>query len=107
MTLAALPESQTAKYPAIRNFVAGQFTSSSSPLLAVLNPSDGTLLSRVPLSTAVQLDGAVRSAAKALPGWSGTPIKERVQILFRYRALLERHFDELAALINEEHGKVL
>jgi malonate-semialdehyde dehydrogenase (acetylating)/methylmalonate-semialdehyde dehydrogenase len=48
----------------------------------------------------------VQSAGRAFPAWSGTPIKERVQVFYRYRALLQRDFSELAALITEEHGKV-
>ena len=43
---------------------------------------------------------------RGVSAWSATPIKERVQVFYRYRALLERHFDELAALITEEHGKI-
>ena len=72
----------------------------------VINPSDGTLLSQVPLSSPAELDSAVCAAGMAFPTWSTTPIKERVQIFFRYRALLERHLNELAALITEEHGKI-
>src|SRR4051812_44091776 len=34
------------------------------------------------------------------------PIKERVQVFYRYKALLEKNIDELAALITEENGKV-
>jgi malonate-semialdehyde dehydrogenase (acetylating) / methylmalonate-semialdehyde dehydrogenase len=104
MTLLVTP--RTAKYPTVRNFLGGRFIESESPLLEVLNPSDGSLLAHVPLSSPEELDGAVRSARSAFPAWSTTPIKERVQIFFRYRALLERRFDELAALISEEHGKI-
>ena len=72
----------------------------------MLNPSDGSLLSTVPLSSPADIDGAVRSASAAFPGWSSIPIKERVQIFYRYRMLLETHLDELAGLISEEHGKI-
>ena len=63
-------------------------------------------MSRVPLSSASDVDAAVGSAAAAFPAWSTTPIKERVQVFFRYRALLERHRVELTDLISEEHGKI-
>ena len=106
MTLTAAPESGIAKYPTIRNFVGGRFTGSSGPVLEVVNPSDGRLLSQVPLSSAKDVDAAVGSATEALPSWSTTPIKERVQVFYRYRSLLERHIDELATLITEEHGKI-
>jgi malonate-semialdehyde dehydrogenase (acetylating)/methylmalonate-semialdehyde dehydrogenase len=52
------------------------------------------------------VDAAVGAAAAAFPAWSATPIKERVQVFFRYRTLLEQARDELAALIGEEHGKI-
>jgi len=49
----------------------------------------------------------VQAAKKAFPSWSATPIKERVQVFFRYKALLEKHIEELSALVTEENGKVL
>jgi malonate-semialdehyde dehydrogenase (acetylating)/methylmalonate-semialdehyde dehydrogenase len=106
VTLTASPETTTTKYPVIRNFVGGRFTDGGARLLDVVNPSDGSLISRVPISSGAEVDEAVRAAAAAFPAWSATPIKERVQVFYRYRALLERHFDELAALITEEHGKI-
>jgi malonate-semialdehyde dehydrogenase (acetylating) / methylmalonate-semialdehyde dehydrogenase len=104
MTVLVSP--RVAKYPAVRNFLGGKFAESDSPQLEVINPSDGSLLAHVPLSTAEELDQAIRSAQSAFPAWSTTPIKARVQIFFRYRDLLQRQFDELAALISEEHGKI-
>ena len=44
--------------------------------------------------------------SQAFPAWSGLPIKERVQVFFRYRALLERHIAGLSSLITEENGKI-
>jgi malonate-semialdehyde dehydrogenase (acetylating)/methylmalonate-semialdehyde dehydrogenase len=104
-TLAAAPD-LGAKYPDILNFVGGRFTGAGKRLLDVIKPADGSLLAHVPLSSAVEVDAAVRSATEAFPGWSTTPIKERVQVFFRYRALLEHNLEELAALITEEHGKI-
>ncbi len=57
------------------------------------------------LSSSAELDAAVRAGAEALPAWSARPIKERVQVFYRYRSLLERDFAGLAGLISEEHGK--
>ncbi|MEA2723300.1 MAG: malonate-semialdehyde dehydrogenase (acetylating) / methylmalonate-semialdehyde dehydrogenase [Gemmatimonadales bacterium] len=97
---------QTPTYPSVRNLIGGRFVSGEARSLDVLNPSDGSVLSSVPLSSAADVDAAVRAAAAAFPAWSTTPIKERVQVFFRYRALLEQHRDELSALIGEEHGKI-
>jgi len=96
------------KYPSVANYIGGAFVSGSGglALLDVHNPGDGSVISCVPLSTAAEVDVAVRSARAAFPAWSATPIKDRVQVFFRYRQLLEQHIDELAALITEENGKV-
>src|SRR5919109_2755454 len=94
------------KSPEVRNWVGGTFVAAARPLLDVYDPSSGTVISRVPLSAADEVDAAVRCAKAAFPAWAATPIKERVQVFYRYKALLERHLDELAALVSEENGKV-
>ncbi|HLK28079.1 MAG TPA: CoA-acylating methylmalonate-semialdehyde dehydrogenase [Puia sp.] len=94
------------KYSSVQNYINGQFvTSSSKRVLDVISPLDGTLLSTVPMSSAKELDSAVNAAASAFTAWSKTPIKERVQVFFRYKYLLEKKLNELAALISEENGK--
>jgi malonate-semialdehyde dehydrogenase (acetylating)/methylmalonate-semialdehyde dehydrogenase len=100
------PARPSAKYDDVRNFIGGKFSSAAAAQLDVLNPSNGSVLTQVPLSSSQEVNTAAGAAAAAFPSWSATPIKERVQIFYRYRALLERHFDELAALITEEHGKI-
>jgi malonate-semialdehyde dehydrogenase (acetylating)/methylmalonate-semialdehyde dehydrogenase len=77
-TLTAAAAPRTAVYPTARNFIAGRFVAGGPPLLDVLNPRNGSLLSRVPLSSGPEVDAAVRAAATAFPAWSATPIKERV-----------------------------
>src|SRR3954466_10383679 len=94
------------KYPEVRNYLSGSFVGIDRDFLEVHNPSDGSVISRVPLSTQDDVDSAVAGAQRAFPGWSAMPIKERVQVFFRYKTLLERNIDELAALITEENGKV-
>jgi malonate-semialdehyde dehydrogenase (acetylating) / methylmalonate-semialdehyde dehydrogenase len=94
------------KYPELRNRVGGASAGADLPFLDVYDPSHGTVISRVPLSAAGEIDAAVRSARAAFPAWAATPIKERVQVFYRYKALLEKHIDELAALVTEENGKI-
>ncbi|HEY7613783.1 MAG TPA: CoA-acylating methylmalonate-semialdehyde dehydrogenase [Gemmatimonadales bacterium] len=102
MTATAVP---TAKYPRVQNYIGGSFVAGKGQTLDVLNPGDGSLLSQVPLSGSAELDAAVGAAAEAFPAWSARTIKDRVQIFYRYRTLLERDAAELTALIVEEHGK--
>lgn len=94
------------KYDKVKNFYGGEFVESkSSDWLDVTSPIDGSSLSAVPMSAGNELNAAVASAKTAFEGWSHTPIKERVQVFFRYRYLLEKNFDELTALVSEENGK--
>jgi malonate-semialdehyde dehydrogenase (acetylating)/methylmalonate-semialdehyde dehydrogenase len=58
------------------------------------------------MSTAKEVDAALASARRALPGWATMPIKERVQVFYRYKTLLEQNIDELSALITLENGKI-
>ncbi len=99
-------ETQTLKYPAIRNYVAGQpIDTPAAALLDVFSPLSGAIISAMPLSSAADLDAAVQAAKAAFPAWSATPIKERVQIFYRYKTLLERDMKALADLVREENGK--
>ena len=96
------------KYPAVRNFINGQFIHvDNRDKLQVISPIDGTLISEVPMSISDDLDQAVYFAKAAFKTWGKTPIKERVQVFFRFKTLLENHKSELANLISEENGKTL
>jgi malonate-semialdehyde dehydrogenase (acetylating) / methylmalonate-semialdehyde dehydrogenase len=103
MSVLAVPKH---RYPDLSNYIGGVPAGTHVDMLDVYDPSSGDVLSRVPLSGAAEVDAAVRAAQRALPGWANTPIKERVQVFFRYRQLLERELDSLAALVTEENGKV-
>lgn len=94
------------KYPNVNNFVGGQPSANGQELLDVFNPADGSVISRVPLSSAKDVDEAVSAAQQALPAWSALPIKERVQVFYRYRTLLEKYADDLTDLVTEENGKI-
>ena len=94
------------KYEVVKNYYNGEFVeSSSNESLDVVSPLDGNLLSKVPMSTSDELNAAVASAKNAFESWSKAPIKERVQVFFRYRHLLEQNLDELTKLVSEENGK--
>jgi malonate-semialdehyde dehydrogenase (acetylating)/methylmalonate-semialdehyde dehydrogenase len=64
-------------------------------------------LSQLPCSSAIDIDIAVTAAQNAFQTWSKTPVKERVQVFYRYKTLLEEHLFELAALGTEENGKTI
>jgi len=105
--MSAIESTLTTKYPPVQNYIGGEFVSDSArEQLDVTNPADGSVISRVPLSAADDVDRAVQAAQRAFPAWSATPIKERVQVFFRYKTLLEQNIDELAKLVTDENGKI-
>jgi malonate-semialdehyde dehydrogenase (acetylating)/methylmalonate-semialdehyde dehydrogenase len=73
----------------------------------VFHPASGRVQARVPLATDAEVDAAVASATAAFPGWSSQPPLRRARVLFRFREIFEQRLDEITALINSEHGKVL
>jgi len=75
--------------------------------LPIYNPATGEVIGQVPLSGAKEVDAAVQAAVAAYRSWSRTALMERVRLMFRYKALLEEHFEELAAIITRHHGKTL
>ena len=88
------------------NFIAGKFTDDHNKTMEVLSPSNGQVISNVVLSNRLQLDEAVRAAKGAQASWADFTLKERVQVFFRFRALLEKHIDELTDLVVLENGKI-
>jgi malonate-semialdehyde dehydrogenase (acetylating) / methylmalonate-semialdehyde dehydrogenase len=75
--------------------------------LPVYNPATGEVIEQVPLSGAADVDAAVQAAKAAYRTWSRTAVMDRVRLMFRYKAVLEEHFEELAAIVTRHHGKTL
>ncbi|HKW60401.1 MAG TPA: aldehyde dehydrogenase family protein, partial [Candidatus Dormibacteraeota bacterium] len=93
----------------VRNLIGSEWRLPAENLrsLPVYNPATGEVIEQVPLSDAREVDDAVRAARVAFGTWSLTPVMDRVRLMFRFKALLEDHVDELAALITRHHGKTL
>lgn len=90
------------------NLIANEWvTPDVAHFAAVHNPSTGEVIAQAPLCGKQEVDAAVAAAAAAFPAWMETPPIERARVLFRYKMLLEDHFEELAKLITTEHGKTL
>jgi len=100
-------EAVQTKYPPLKNYINGKSIDDSLPSLEIDSPLDGSVISSVPLSGMKEVDAAVNAAKKAYIPWSETPIKERVQVFYKYRQLLEEHRDELATIVHEENGKLM
>jgi malonate-semialdehyde dehydrogenase (acetylating)/methylmalonate-semialdehyde dehydrogenase len=90
------------------NYVAGQWTASSATdTLPVVNPATGETLAQVPLSSAADLDAAVRAAREALPVWRGVSVIDRGRRLFALREALDARREELARSVTTEMGKTI
>lgn len=99
--------STVATFPEVKNYVNGAFEKNAQATIDVLSPLDGKSISSVPMSTYNDLDKAVIAAKKAFPAWSALTLKERVQVFFKYRQLLEKNRQELAELVHIENGKTI
>ena len=92
----------------IRNLVGPDWTAPDvAESLPVYNPATGEVIEQVPLSGPREVDLAAAAALSAFATWSRTAVMERVRLMFRYKALLEERFEELAAIITRHHGKTL
>jgi malonate-semialdehyde dehydrogenase (acetylating) / methylmalonate-semialdehyde dehydrogenase len=90
----------------VRNFIGGTWEERDGrDAEPVYNPATGEVVAETPLSTKEDVDRAVKQAEAAFPGWAATPVIERTRVLFRFKALLEEHFEELRDLVTLENGK--
>lgn len=89
-------------------YSGGQWiTPDAEMFTSVHNPSTGEVIARTPMCSAETVDSVVKTAQQAFREWSTTPIATRTAVLFRYKALLEAHFEELSQLVTQENGKTL
>ena len=89
------------------NFIGGQAVASTSGRTAtVFNPATGEPRFQVALSSADETRQAIANAEAAFASWKQVTPLNRARIMFKFKALVEQHADELATLITSEHGKV-
>ncbi len=106
--MALMSSSASIEAPVLDNFIAGRWVrAQATDVFDVHNPAKGEIIGRTPMSSGADVDAAVQAAAKAFPAWRDTPVNTRAQVLYRFKARLEQHFDELARTVTIEHGKTL
>ncbi len=92
----------------VPNFIGGQWVEANgSTLFNVYNPATGEVIAKVPLSGEEHVNEAVAAAARAFPGWRETPPAIRARSMFRFKQLLDEHFEELVQLVTTDQGKTL
>ena len=90
------------------NFVGGHWEEpTGAQMIAVNNPATGEVIASVPLSTSTNVDKAVQAALAAWTDWRRTPAGDRIQPLFRLKALLDANSSDIATLVTQECGKTL
>ncbi len=75
------------------------------PLEPVTNPASGVVLAKVPYANGSDVDRAVRAAHQAFLKWREVPVVDRVQVLYRFKTLLDQHADQVAGILTSENGK--
>jgi len=92
----------------LKNYIDGEWVESKSrEMLDVKNPATAEVIARVPLSTIDEVDHAVQAAKAAFPGWRETTPYTRARYMFELKNVMEDRFEELAAVIVKEHGKII
>jgi malonate-semialdehyde dehydrogenase (acetylating)/methylmalonate-semialdehyde dehydrogenase len=92
----------------VQAYIGGKFRESRSEKSdSIPNPATGQTIASLPYSTMEEINEAVAAAKRAFPEWSETPVPDRAQVMFRFKALFDRHLEELSALVTEENGKTL
>ena len=87
-------------------FINGEYRESASgKYMECFNPSTGEVIALAPQCTQAEVEEAINAASDAFPAWADTPVSKRVQVLYRMKALLDQHLDELTLLCATEHGK--
>jgi len=92
----------------VSNWINGEVQVTQSDRWAdVFESATGEKCARVVMSSEADVDVAVAAAKAALPGWANTSVLRRARVMFKLKELIERDRAEIAALITQEHGKVL
>ncbi len=92
----------------VPHWINGQsYESDSDRFGEVFDSATGEQCAQVAMASEADVNTAIQAAQDALPGWSKTPILRRARVMFRFKELIERDRKEIAALISQEHGKVL
>lgn len=92
----------------INHFINGQpVTGKSGRTSPIYNPADGEVIGQLALANASEVEQAIAAAKAAFPAWAATPAVRRARVMFKFKDLLEKHMDELAAMVTSEHGKTI
>ena len=91
-----------------KNWVDGQYKKSvSDKTISVISPYFGKEIANIPDSNSSDLEHAVEKAKQQFPKWSKLNIRDRAEVMFHFKTILENNIDELAQLIALDNGKTI
>ena len=95
-------------YGALKNFVNGEWVAPHTErFLDVTDPATAKVIAQVPLSAAADVEQAIAAANDAYWDWRVTPPIVRARYMFKIKALLDKHYEEIARITTQEHGKAI
>lgn len=89
----------------IPSLLNGKWIETGGPSHPIRNPATGQEIARLSYATAVGVNRAVEAAHRAFREWREMPVVDRVQPLYRFKTLLEKHANEVASILTSENGK--
>ena len=91
-----------------KNWVTGNHQNSNSGnTISVISPYFDKEIATVPDSNYSDLDNAVISAKKVFPEWASRGIRDRADVMFNLKSIMEKNLEELAHLIALDNGKTI
>jgi len=104
----ALLEEVKGHYGRLNFFIDGEWLESRSEVVAEdPNPATGEPMATYPTATEEEVRAAVEAASRAFPAWRDLPLRDRARLLFNLRAKFEEHFEELARVLVQDHGRTI
>jgi malonate-semialdehyde dehydrogenase (acetylating)/methylmalonate-semialdehyde dehydrogenase len=92
----------------VNHFINNQVVAGKGERLhPIYNPATGDVIAQVAFANSAEVEQAIAAAKAALPAWSAMPAVRRARIMFKYKELIEKNMDELAAMVTAEHGKTI
>jgi len=92
----------------VGHFIGGkQVAGTSGRTSDIFQPMDGSVIGKVALASASELDAAVQNAAEAQPKWAAVNPQRRARVLMKFLDLIAQNNEELAELLAREHGKTI
>ncbi len=89
----------------LRFLINGEWVARHAEQHPVTNPATGEVIAQVPYASESDVDSAVHTAHAAFLKWRDVPVVDRVQVLYRYKTLLEKYVDDIAQTLTRENGK--